>query len=254
MSAPFDLTGRRALVTGGAGRLGRAIASALAAAGAEIVLAGRDADSLADAANELDAATQQLDLASEESISTAFDAMEAEGGPLNILVNNAGVASAAGFGEVTADEFDRVLRTNVTGAYLCAQRVAPAMGDAGGGKIINVGSIYGTVAADQRIYEGAGEMVRSSSAYAASKAALVNLTRDLAVRLAALNIQVNMLSPGGVVAGQPQAFQDSYVRRTPAARMATPADIGPTAVYLAAPASDYVTGQNIHVDGGFTAW
>jgi gluconate 5-dehydrogenase len=250
VTGPFDLSGRRALVTGGAGRLGRAISAALAEAGAEVVLAGRDEDGLAVVAEEIGADVQSLDLTSESSIEAAFEAV----GPVAILVNNAGVASAAGFGEVTADEFNRVVMTNVTGPYLCAQCAAPAMRELGGGKILNVGSIYGSVAADQRIYDDAGEMVRSSSPYAASKGALVNLTRDLAVRLAEWNIQVNLLSPGGVEADQPQAFQEAYRRRTPAGRMATPADIGPTAVYLAAAASDYVTGQNIHVDGGFTSW
>jgi NAD(P)-dependent dehydrogenase (short-subunit alcohol dehydrogenase family) len=254
MTGAFDLIGRRAVVTGGAGRLGRAIAKALSEAGADVVLAGRDADALAEAASGLSASIQVLDLVDEASISTAFDEIEADGGPAAILVNNAGVASAARFGEVDAAEFDRVLRVNVTGAYLCAQRAAPAMRELGGGKIINLGSIYGTVAADQRLYDDAGDMVRSSSPYAASKAALVNLTRDLAVRLAEWNVQVNMVSPGGVEADQPSSFQERYRLRTPAGRMATPADIGPTAVFLASAASDYVTGQNIHVDGGFTAW
>lgn len=257
MSGPFDLSGRRALVTGGAGLVGRGIAAALAQAGAEVVLAGRDAEHLTEAASALGAgiaATQRLDVTDEASIESAFASLEADRGPVDILVNNAGVASAARFGDVTVADFEQVLGTNVTGAYLCAQRAAPAMRELGGGKIINVGSIYGTVAPDQRIYADAEGMDRASSPYAASKAALVNLTRDLAVRLADWNVQVNMVSPGGVEAGQPQGFQESYRQRTPAGRMATPADIGPTAVYLAAGASDYVTGENIHVDGGFTAW
>lgn len=255
MSAPFDLAGRRALVTGGGGQLGQAIAIALADAGADVVLAGRDLDRLERAATALgprSGGVQELDVGDERSIERAFDDLGA-GGPVHVLVNNAGVASAAGFGEVTAAEFARVLETNVTGAYLCAQRAALGMRELGGGKIVNIGSIYGSVAADQRIYEGS-DMVRSSSPYAASKSALLNLTRDLAVRLAAWNVQVNMLSPGGVEADQPRAFKEAYEARTPARRMATPQDIGPTAVYLAAAASDYVTGQNIHVDGGFTAW
>ena len=256
MSEPFDLSGRRALVTGGGGRLGGAIASALAAAGADIVLAGRDLVRLEQAAKSLGArgaGVQRLDVRDQESITSGFAEIASSGGPIQILVNNAGVASAAGFGEVSAEEFSRVLATNVTGAFLCAQAAAPGMRELGGGKIVNVGSIYGSVAADQRIYEDT-EMVRSSPPYAASKSALLNLTRDLAVRLAGWNIQVNMLSPGGVEATQPDAFRKAYVERTPAGRMATPDDVGPTAVYLAADASNYVTGQNILVDGGFTIW
>ena len=256
MTAAFDLTGRRALVTGAGGRLGRGFCAALAEAGAVIALAGRDQGRLTAAAESLGepaVGTYALDLRDESSIEALFDRVESEAGPVHVLVNNGGVASAADFGDVSAAEFTRVLETNVTGAYLCAQRAAATMRDLGGGKIINVGSIYGSVAADGRLYRGV-EMVRCSSPYAASKSALVNLTRDLAVRLAPWNVQVNMLSPGGVDADQPQAFKDRYKARTPASRMATPDDVGPTAVYLAAAASDYVTGQNIHVDGGFTAW
>jgi gluconate 5-dehydrogenase len=256
VTGPFDLAGRRALVTGGGGRLGQAIAAALAAAGADVVLAGRELDRLERAAEALgprSAGVQQLDVSDEDSIAAGFDAIEGAGGPIQILVNNAGVASPAGFEDVTAAEFARVLETNVTGAFLCARRAVPGMRELGGGKIVNVGSIYGSVAADQRIYEGS-DMVRSSSPYAASKSALLNLTRDLAVRLAASNIQVNMVSPGGIAADQPAAFKEAYERRTPAGRLAEPGDVGPTAVYLGSSASDYVTGQNILVDGGFTAW
>lgn len=256
MTDPFRLDGKIALVTGGGGRLGSAFASALAAAGAQVVLAGRDRGRLDAAAERLPADHAEVvpvDVADPDSVASLFEGVEGRFDGPDLLVNGAAIATDAPFGEVTADALASVLAANVTGVVLCAQRAAPIMRRKGGGKIINIGSIYGTVAPDPRLYEGT-EMVRASAPYVASKSALVNLTRDLAVRLAPWNIQVNMLSPGGVEAGQPASFQERYVARTPAGRMATPADITGTLVYLASEASDYVAGQNIHVDGGFTVW
>ena len=256
MSDPFGLDGRVALVTGGAGRLGEAFARALLAAGAEVVLAGRGPDRLAECAARLGderVSFVAADVASEESVAELFAEVERTTGGADILVNNAAIASDAPLGEVTEEGLASVLSTNVTGVVLCAQRAAESMRSKGAGKIINIGSIYGTVATSPSLYEGT-EMVRASIPYVASKSALVNLTRDLAIRLAPENIQVNMLSPGGVEAGQPLEFRERYVARTPAGRMATPADPAGTLVFLASAASDYVVGQNIHVDGGFTAW
>jgi NAD(P)-dependent dehydrogenase (short-subunit alcohol dehydrogenase family) len=127
------------------------------------------------------------------------------------------------------------------------------MDAAGGGKIVNIGSIYGTVAPNPSLYEGS-ELVRASPPYVVSKAALVNLTRDLAVRLAPRNIQVNMVSPGGIEEDQPAEFKRRYAERTPAGRMGTPDDVAGAVVFLSSKASDYITGQNLHVDGGFTSW
>lgn len=233
MTDLFRLDGRIALVTGGTGRIGSAIADGLAAAGATIVRAG-SADG---------------ELQHDAGIGALFEDVD----QLDILVNCAGRASAQRHGEVTREEFDAVYTLNVTAAYLCAQRAIPLMKARGGGKIVNVGSIYGTVGANRSLYAGT-DMVEASPAYVASKSALVNLTRDLAVQLAPLGIQVNMLSPGGVEAGQPEAFRSRYLERTPAGRMARAEDMVGTAVYLASTASDYVTGQNILVDGGFTSW
>jgi 2-deoxy-D-gluconate 3-dehydrogenase len=233
VSSLLSLAGKTALVTGGGGRIGSAISAAFTDAGAQVIAVGRD----------------QADVTDDAALDALFERID----DLDILVNCAGRASAEQLGSVTRDEFNAVLNLNVTSAYLCVQRATPLMERRGGGKIVNVGSIYGTAGADRRLYEGT-DMVQASAAYVASKSALVNLTRDLAVQLAPLNIQVNMLSPGGVEAGQPDDFQERYRQRTPAGRMATPEDMAGTAVYLASPASDYVTGQNILVDGGFTSW
>jgi NAD(P)-dependent dehydrogenase (short-subunit alcohol dehydrogenase family) len=257
MSTAFDLTDRVALVTGATGRLGSAFCAALADAGATVVLSGRDQSELeraAEALGDRGGGGIAADLTEEGQVDQLFDRLTKRQGGVDILVNNAGVALGASLEEVTQADFERLLRVNVVGAFLCAQRAAPSMRERGGGKIVNVGSIYGTVAADQRIYERSPEMVRSSTPYAASKSALVNMTRDLAVRLAPWEIQVNLVSPGGVEADQPEDFKRRYTDRVPAGRMARPEEIAGTVVYLSAPASDYVTGQNIHVDGGLTAW
>ena len=195
MSDLFDLSGRLALVTGAGGRLGRAMADALADAGAEILLTGRDEEGVRATAAALGPAALGIhpaDLREEAAIQGLFAEIKEHHGGLDVLVNNAGIARQARFGEVTAEDFAAVLAVNVTATFLCAQHAAPLMRARSAGKIVNVGSIYGSVAVDSRIYEDAPGMVESSPPYAASKSALVNLTRDLAVRLAPWNIQVNL--------------------------------------------------------------
>jgi NAD(P)-dependent dehydrogenase (short-subunit alcohol dehydrogenase family) len=255
VSGAFDISGRTALVTGATGRLGRVFAAALADAGADVILSARSADTLAEAAaaiGERAVATVAADLTDELQLDRVFDEVRDRCGRLDILVNNAGAGRDAPFGDVRAADMAALQTLNVTAPYLCAQRAATLM--SGGGKIVNVGSIYGSVGVDTRIYDNAPEMVQASPAYIASKSALVTLTRELAVRLAPAGIQVNMLSPGGVEADQPAAFRAAYAARTPAGRMARPEDVAGTLVYLCSRASDYVTGQNVLVDGGFTAW
>jgi NAD(P)-dependent dehydrogenase (short-subunit alcohol dehydrogenase family) len=254
---PFDLSGRTALITGATGRLGRAFSHALSTAGSRMILTGQCAERLDALSEDLGPsaiATVAADLSTGEGVDAVFEAVERLGIGLDVLVNNAGIASSAKFGSLAAKDFGGVYAVNVIAAALCSQRAAMMMRERGGGKIVNIGSIYGSVAPDPAVYAGADEMVQASSPYVASKAALLALTRDLAVRLAPWNIQVNMLSPGGVQAGQPEAFRHNYERRTPAGRMGRPEDVGGALIFLAAPASDYVTGQNILVDGGFTVW
>jgi 2-dehydro-3-deoxy-D-gluconate 5-dehydrogenase len=241
----FRLDGKVALVTGAGGQLGTAFAKALADAGATVIATGRDESKLEG---------HERAIAADLSIEADIERLLDEVGELDILVNNAGSASRERFGEVTKADMDAVLSLNVTSVLLCSQRAAPIMRRRGGGKIVNVGSIYGNVGGDRRLYEEAPDMVQVSPVYAASKSALVNLTRDLAVQLAPWNIQVNLLSPGGVEAEQQRSFKQRYAARTPAGRMGRPEDMAGTAVYLASSASDYVTGQQIVVDGGFTAW
>lgn len=250
----FDLSGKVALVTGASGKLGSAIAKALGLAGATVLLTARDETRLAATGVDVPGFRRSLpiDLTDDDAVDHLFEWVRDEEG-LDILINNAGVASSAAPGEITGAELERVYRLNVVVPYLCAQASAPLMKTRGGGKIVNVGSIYGSVAPDRRLYEGV-EMVAASAPYVASKSALVNVTRELAVLFARDNIQVNQVSPGGVFNSQPSAFVEQYEARTPAGRMAEPDDIAWPVVFLSSVAAGYVTGQNLVVDGGFTAW
>jgi len=253
MSDGFRLDGRKAVVNGSTGHLGRAFAHALVAAGARLVLAGRSEsalEALAAALGDSVLAVRPGDLTIPGAVDALFTGLE----EVDILVNAAGAGRDAPFESLTAEDMDEVYALNVTAPVLCAQAALPIMRARGGGKIVSIGSIYGTVAANPAIYADAPGMVSCSPAYAASKSALTNLTRDLAVRLAPDNIQVNLLSPGGVEAGQPEPFRRAYEQRTPARRMATPEDMAGPLVFLCSPASDYITGQNLVVDGGLTAW
>lgn len=250
----MSVEGQVALVTGAAGRLGSAIAGRLAADGAQVWLTGRDRMRLELLAAELGdrcCGVVLADLRREADVDALFANI---GSPLDVLVNNAGRASGVPYEEVGAAEFLDVLALNVVGTFLCTRRAADAMARRGGGRIVNVGSIYGSVAIDQRLYEGSLAMPRGSVPYVASKSALVTLTRELAVRLAPQNIQVNLVSPGGVRADQPEAFQRAYRERTPQGRLAEPADVAGAVRFLASEDAGYITGQNLLVDGGFTSW
>ncbi len=248
MKSPFDLTGRRALVTGSSQGIGLAIARGLAEAGAAIVLNGLDGDRLAAAAEALrgeghDVATQSFDVADE----TAVGAAAARIGPIDILVNNAGIHRRSPLVGMRLEDFDAVVRTNLTGAFLVARAFLPAMIERRRGKIINLCSVI-------------SEVARPSVAnYAASKGGLKMLTRAMAVELGPHDIQVNGIGPGYIVTGlnkplvENPAF-DAWIRgRTPLGRWGRPEDVAGTAVFLASPASDFVTGQILYVDGGILA-
>ena len=250
-----DLKGKVALVTGGAGYLAGDLADALASAEATVVLADVDGDRCVAQADELaarglDVTGVGLDVTSEESVSATVQRVIDQRGRIDVLVSTAGRTFFKQALELSLEEWNTTWQTNVTGTFLCARTVGAHMLERGAGSIINFGSIYGIVAADQSIYGDSGR--NSSPAYAASKAAIIHLTRYLAKQWAPGGVRVNCVSPGGVYAEQQEEFVRRYVAKTPAGRMAERSDMRGVILFLASDASSYVTGQNIAVDGGFT--
>jgi len=249
----FDLTGCVAVVTGGNGGIGLGMAKGLAAAGASVVLAARNAEKGKAAAAELAASGTRsafitLDVADEGSCRAMIEATLARFGRLDILINNAGTSVRKPPESYTAAEWHTVLDTNLTGALFCSQAAYAAMKQAGGGKIINIGSMYSIFGTSY------------GAAYAASKGALVQLSKSLAIAWAKDHIQVNAVLPGWIdtelTRGARRHVPDLHDRvldRTPAGRWGIPEDLAGIAVFLAAPASDFVTGAAIPVDGGYSS-
>ena len=249
----FDLTGRVAVVTGGNGGIGLGMAKGLAAAGAAVMVAARNPEKGAAAVAELSAsggsgAFIALDVADESSCRAMVEKTLARLGRLDILVNNAGTSIRKPPESYTAAEWHAVLDTNLTGAFLCSQAAYPVMKRGGGGKIINIGSMFALFGSAY------------AAPYAASKGALVQLTKSLAVAWAADNIQVNAVLPGWIdteltrdARRQVAGLHERVLARTPAGRWGVAEDLAGTAVFLASPASDFITGTAIPVDGGFSA-
>ena len=239
------LAGTVAVVTGASGRLGPVWIETLAEAGATVVgldLAEGDGVIAADVTDRatLDAARRQI---------------EAEHGTVGVLVNNAGIDQppdpAAG-GAETLERFRQTVDVNLAGTWNAIQAFGPAMVEAGRGSIVNLGSLYATVAPEPRFYDHLPGFVKPA-AYAASKAGVLQLTRYFARLWGPHGVRVNALSPGGVRATQDPEFVEKYCARVPLGRMAEPDDLRGPLVFLASDASRYVTGHELRVDGGFTA-
>ncbi len=249
---PFDLTGRVAVVTGGNGGIGLGMARGLAASGATIVVAARNRDKseaavAALAASGATSAFIALDVADPASCRDLVQQTVDRFGRLDILVNNAGMSIRKPPQDYAIAEWQAVLDTNLTGAFVCAQAAYPVMKQGGGGKIINIGSMFAIFGASY------------GAAYAASKGALVQMTKSLATAWATDNIQVNAVLPGWIDTELTQdarravpGLHERVLRRSPTGRWGAPEDLAGIAVFLAAPASDFVTGAAIPVDGGFS--
>jgi 2-dehydro-3-deoxy-D-gluconate 5-dehydrogenase len=247
----FNLSGRVALVTGGNGGIGLGMAEGLAAAGAAVMIAGRNCvkSEAAVAALRQTGATAEMvtaDVAEETSCRAIVAATVAALGRLDILINNAGIGVGKRPEKLALAEWSGVLATNLTGAFVAAQAAYTEMKRQGGGKIINIGSMFS-------IFGGS-----FAAAYGASKGGLVQLTRSLATAWAADNIQVNAVLPGSIDTDLSHAARErepalnaNVLRRTPAGRWGTPRDLAGAAVFLSSAASDFVTGAAIPVDGGF---
>ena len=266
----FDLHGKVAVVTGGAGILGRHFCAGLAESGARVVIV----DLLEDKAKELALSLTDrykvqtigigCDVSNRESVQAMVERVVSEFGEINVLHNNAAAKSDdldaffAPFEEYSLDQWRKIMAVNLDGMFLMAQAVGKQMiAQRKGGSIIQTASIYGLMAPDHRIYEGSsylGRQINTPAVYTTSKAAVIGLTQHLATYWAGKGIRVNTLTPGGVESGQNDEFNRRYSARIPMNRMAMAQEMVGALLYLASDASSYVTGQNIIVDGGLNAW
>jgi len=247
----FDLKGRVAIVTGGNGGIGLGMAKGLAGAGARVVVAARNQEKSRVAVDELtrlggEALALAMDVADETSVVTGVRSVVDRFGRLDVLINNAGINIRKQPQDYTLAEWRSVIDTNLTSAFLCSREAYPVMKAAGGGKIINIGSMMSIFGAS------------FAAAYGASKGGMVQLTKALAAAWARDNIQVNAVLPGWIdteltrnARQQVTGLHESVLRRTPAGRWGAMGDMAGVAVFLASPASDFVTGTAIPVDGGF---
>lgn len=261
----FDLSGRVAIVTGGGGILGKHFCAGLAAHGAHVVVADRT-QAIADAvASTLPGKPMAcaLDITDEAAVAKMVEDVSRHYGRIDILHNNAATKPqdlGRFFDPVetfSMDVWREVMQVNLDALFMVARHVGGYMAGQGGGSIVQTASIYGVVGPDQRIYEGSdylGHQINTPPVYSASKAGVVGLTTYLATYWADKGVRVNTLTPGGVESGQNETFKRKYGARVPLGRMAQPEEMVGALIFLASDASSYVTGQNIIVDGGLTAW
>ena len=269
----FDLTGRVAIVTGGAGLLGREFCWTLAQAGAAVLVADLDGDAGVDVAESITqggytARSVATDVTQPHSVegmvATALEAW----GRVDILVNSAALdpkfdpralqneqAASGAFESYPLEFWQQALDVNLTGMFLTCQAVAEPMLSQGGGVIINLSSIYGVTAPDQRLYQQEDHPPRYKPVYyTVTKAGVLGLTKYLAAYYAGKNIRVNTLTPGGVYNDHDDEFVQAYAARSILGRMADKSDMNGALLFLASDASRYMTGANLVVDGGWTTW
>ncbi|MBK8073509.1 MAG: SDR family oxidoreductase [Ramlibacter sp.] len=262
MNDPFRLDDKVVALTGAAGIIGARVVQSFLEAGARVFALDRSAELLEQrlGAPHGRLVTCVADISRPDEVRQAFGRVESVWGVPDVLLNNAAAKSAnffEPFESFSLDEWNEVMSVNLTGAMLCAQVFGTAMATRGSGSIVNTLSIYGIVGPDQRIYEGSeylGRAINTPAIYAASKAGLWGLTQYLATYWGHRGVRVNAVTPGGVFSGQNQTFVDNYSRRTPLGRMADADDMAHAMRYLASDASRYMTGHNLVVDGGWTAW
>jgi NAD(P)-dependent dehydrogenase (short-subunit alcohol dehydrogenase family) len=260
----MQLKGRRALITGATGGLGRIMADTLAEQGADLVLVdrpGADFQALSEALVRqwgVKVQHRHCDLEQQAQRAELVAWVKESGLGLNILINNAafvGTSELQGWGvpfeQQTVETWRRALEVNLTAVFDLCQGLTPLLKEAAGANIINIGSIYGEYGPDWGLYEGT--KMSNPAAYGASKGGLIQFTRWLATTIAP-DVRVNAISPGGIARGQPEVFVRRYEARTPLRRMATEDDFRGAVAYLASDLSAYVTGQNLSVDGGWGAW
>jgi NAD(P)-dependent dehydrogenase (short-subunit alcohol dehydrogenase family) len=265
----FDLSGRTAVVTGGCGILGRRFADGLAEFGANVAVLDLDGGAVEGTAAEI--ATRHnvrakgyaCDITQPDMIRRVAATIEADLGPVSILLNNAASktrdvdAFFAPVATFTLETWREIMAVNLDGMFNVAQVFGTRMAERGYGSIVQTASIYGLMAPDQRIYEGSeylGRPINTPAVYTASKAGVIGLTKHLASYWGAQGVRVNTLTPGGVESGQNDTFKQRYGARVPLGRMARADEMVGAVLFLVSDAASYVTGQNIAVDGGLSAW
>jgi NAD(P)-dependent dehydrogenase (short-subunit alcohol dehydrogenase family) len=259
----FDLSGKVALVTGGARHLGLDAATVLAGAGCHLVITSRDLERARESAARLqsqfgvDCLALSLDQTDLEGIGRMVQEAYAWKGRIDILVNNAGGGSGHGACHLfqrAIEDMERMLLLNLTGVLVCCQQVGKLMAARHSGKIINIASVAGLVGRDRRMYER-NAMAGQPIDYAAAKGGVISMSRDLAALFAPMGVYVNAISPGGFRRSLPDGFAGDFSDRTPLGRMGRDGiDLKGAILFLASPASDYVVGHNLVVDGGFSIW
>ncbi len=251
----FSCNGKTAVVTGGCGLLGREISKALSEYGAKVYVADIHEQKLGECADSQTTCPLFLDITSEKSVQEALDLVIREAGKIDILVNSAYPRTndwGLRFEDVPFDSWQANVTSHLGGYFLCSRKAAEQMKKQKRGSIINLASIYGVVAPDFTLYEGT-EMTMPI-AYASIKGGIIAFTRYIATYYGPCNVRANVVSPGGIFDHQAPSFVERYSRKTPLGRMCQPEEIAGAILFLASDASSYVTGQNIIVDGGWTAW
>jgi NAD(P)-dependent dehydrogenase (short-subunit alcohol dehydrogenase family) len=265
----FSVAGKVAIVTGGMGQLGRQFSLALAERGAKVVVLDQHVEAASIREKFGSIAGQILffaaDITERAALESALKEVATRLGVPEILINNAGIDSPPGapaeengpFETFPEQSWDKVMAVNLKGTFLCCQVFGGAMARAGRGSVINIGSIYGLVSPDQRIYEYRrrnGQSFFKPVAYSASKSGILNLTRYLATYWAPRGVRVNSLTFAGVFNSQEAEFLKAYCAKVPLGRMAGADEYNGAILFLASEASSYMTGSNMVLDGGFTAW
>ena len=265
----FSLANKVVVVTGGAGLLGQVFCQSLVDVGAHVAIVDLDLASAETVAKRINKSEAQKvvavgsDITSPESVTQMVANVVKQLGRIDVLVNNAASKGSSldaffeSFEDYSLKTWREVMSVNIDGLFLVAQAVGKQMKKQGGGSIIQTSSIYGVVAPDQRIYEGSeynGRPINTPAVYSASKSAVNGLTNYLATYWASSKIRVNSLTPGGIASGQNSEFNKKYSNRVPLGRMGEATELVGALIYLASDASSYVTGQNLIVDGGLSAW
>lgn len=261
MSLSTDIKGKRVLLLGACGVLGRIHARVLCEHGAHLVIADRPGSSVLRDAEVLGISGLEIDVARESSVVDGVAKAASlyrgfDGAIFNAAITSEGLAGAINafpvFEQYPLALWQKAMDINLTGAFLFAREAGRVLKAGNGGSLINVASVYGVVAPDHRIYDG--QPFQSFPAYSASKAGIIGLTRWLATWWAKDGIRANCVSPGGVYNGHNERFTTAYGNRTPIGRMADREEITGILIYLLSDSSRYCTGQNFIIDGGFTAW